>query len=143
MIGRDYRWYYYNRFCSRIIPEKEFALYENKVLTVFSAATSNAMEAVYDRMYRSYEINEKPTPEDKELDKIVANAICRAANALYDFRKTYAGFRKGIKSESNDGASVTYETVSPFTLEKQENKLILKTLKGCLAGTGLLYRGVR
>lgn len=77
-----------------------------------------------------------------ELEYITAikNAVCAAAEALYDCQQNIAP-QKGIKSQSADGVSVTYSTLSPTSLQKMEETMMYRAIQKELCGTGLLYKG--
>ena len=77
---------------------------------------------------------------DNVTDK-VRNAVCAAAEALYECSSKYATLNPGIKSENTDGYSVTYQDHSVSDISVQQDKAMYKAVRRELSGTGLLYRG--
>lgn len=71
----------------------------------------------------------------------VKNAVCSAAEELYKATQAVANTPGGVKSESNDGVSVTYTDTSPNTQIKQRKQAMYQAIEQELSGTGLLYRG--
>lgn len=77
---------------------------------------------------------------DNITDK-VCNAVCAAAEALYECSSKYVTLNPGIKSENTDGYSVTYQDHSAAEISVQKDKAMYRAVKQELSGTGLLYRG--
>lgn len=77
-----------------------------------------------------------------DIDDDIKNAICAAADALYKVYRLNKNVPAGVKSESVDGVSVTYQDTEATTTEKQEQSLMYSAVKAQLAHTGIMYRGV-
>lgn len=71
----------------------------------------------------------------------VKNALCYATEELYKVIQAVANIPSGVKSESNDGVSVTYTDTSPNAQIKQRKQAMYNAIEQELSGTGLLYRG--
>ena len=79
-----------------------------------------------------------------EVTEQVKNAVCAAAEAVAEIRGGVANIPQGIKSESTDGYSVTYNNdYNADELAEREKRAMYKAIKQELSGTGLLYQGVR
>lgn len=82
--------------------------------------------------------------EISEVTEQVKNAVCAAAEAVAEIREGVANIPQGIKSESTDGYSVTYNNdYNADELAEREKRAMYKAIKQELSGTGLLYQGVR
>ena len=82
--------------------------------------------------------------EISEVTEQVKNAVCAAAEAVAEIREGVANIPQGIKSESTDGYSVTYNNdYNADELAEREKRAMYKVIKQELSGTGLLYQGVR
>lgn len=118
----DYE-YYYNEYFGRKISEEQF--------TELSAEAQRFVDYVtFSRI------------NDSITDK-VRNAVCAAAEALFDCNSKYKELAPGIKSENTDGYSVTYQNHDISDISKQRNKAMYSAVQRELSGTGLLYRGVK
>ena len=85
-----------------------------------------------------------PMGEISEVAEQVKNAVCAAAEAVAEIREGVANIPQGIKSESTDGYSVTYNNdYNADELAEREKRAMYKVIKQELSGTGLLYQGVR
>ena len=78
----------------------------------------------------------------KEVTVQVQNAVCAAAEAAYEIRKSVENIPQGIKSENTDGYSVTYKDYNADELADREKKAMFRAIRQELSGTGLLYQGV-
>lgn len=74
-------------------------------------------------------------PRLKEIPDCVKRAICSAADAMQDYLSSR---ETNVKSESNDGYSVTY--TDAVNDKDCQDSMILRA-KRHLANTGLTYRG--
>ena len=101
--------YYKNNFLGTLIPCEKFYHIEKKA----SAYVKNAI------LNKNSDITE------------VKDAICATCELIFNEEK-----RNGIKSENNDGYSVTYSDNSCFAQKVYDIITIY------LANTGLLYRGM-
>lgn len=82
--------------------------------------------------------------EIAEVTEQVKNAVCAAAEAVAEIREGVQNIPQGIKSESTDGYSVTYNNdYNADELADREKRAMYKAIKQELSGTGLLYQGVR
>lgn len=74
----------------------------------------------------------------------VKNAVCAAIEAAYRCDKTYGGenYAYGVKSESKDGHSVTFDDTTLEQAERIKYQSIEHAVRTQLFGTGLLFRGV-
>lgn len=79
----------------------------------------------------------------KEVTVQVQNAVCAAAEAAYELRKSVENIPQGIKSENTDGYSVTYKDYNPDELTDRERRAMFNAIRQELYNTGLLYQGVR
>lgn len=82
----------------------------------------------------------QPVPEE------VRDACCEIAENIYAAAKTAALSEKsnGVKSENNDGHSVTFLTPGELnTAYRNTEKKNRDAARMYLANTGLLYRGIR
>lgn len=80
----------------------------------------------------------------KESDRVKL-AVCSAAEVIYNYKtRTTAGGTAGIKSESNDGYSVTYVTEAQDgqTAEAALRKKVYDAIRVYLLPTGWLSRKV-
>lgn len=78
-----------------------------------------------------------------DVTEPVKNAVCAAAEAVTEIRESVQNIPQGIKSESTDGYSVTYNNYNAEELAEREKRAMYKAIKQELSGTGLLYQGVR
>ena len=74
----------------------------------------------------------------------VKNAVCAAIEAAYQIDKNYGSDNHsyGVRSESKDGHSVTFDDTTLEQVEKIKTKSIEFAVRAELFGTGLLFRGV-
>ena len=121
MIYVDYV-YYYNEYIGRKIPEKDFEELSVQAQRFVDYVTGGKICG-------------------NVTDK-VRNAVCAAAEALYDCNSKYVNLNPGIKSENTDGYSVTYQDYSVADISAEQDKAMYKAVRRALSGTGLLYRGV-
>lgn len=77
-----------------------------------------------------------------EVTEAVKNAVCAAAEALYEVNQQLTDIPNGIKSENTDGYSVTYSDFDVSKVREEENDAMLDAITRELSGTNLLYRGV-
>lgn len=71
----------------------------------------------------------------EEIPDCVKDAVCCAVEKYADYQKLRA---QELKSESNDGYSVTYSDAGKESDMRQE---VIADMKIYLSGTGLTYRG--
>lgn len=113
----DYIWYKSSYF-GAVIPEEVFPSFAMKASYLVDNLTAGNLQSF-----------------DAAPD-CVKDAVCAAAEKLYQFEKNPA---KEIKSENNDGYSVTYADANEekaFDDAKTEIRVYLST-------SGLLFRGCR
>lgn len=120
MAYADYA-YYISSFAGTLIPAEEF----------YSLANKAERYVNYITMHRI-----------KEVTDSVKNAVCAAAEALYEVHQQYANIPKGIKSENTDGYSVSYAEFDIEKFKQQEKTAMHNAIVQELSGTGLLYQGV-
>lgn len=113
--------YYKNSFAGTLIPAEEFSSLANKAERFIDYLTMHRIEAVTDS---------------------VKNAVCAAAEAVYEIQKQYANIPQGVKSENTDGYSVTFADFDIEKFKQQEKSVMYDAIAQELSGTGLLYRGV-
>lgn len=77
-----------------------------------------------------------------EATGAVKNAVCAAAEALYEVDRRYEAVPNGIKAENTDGYSVTYTEATAAKLRREQEEAMLEAIVWELADTGLLYQGV-
>ena len=77
-------------------------------------------------------------------DDIVKNAVCAAAEAYHDAAQMVSGANGPLKSESNDGYSVTYASqgIDGETSEQLQNRKMYAAVRIYLLPTGWLNRKV-
>lgn len=114
--------YYLGDYHGRPVSIEDFFHYAAKAERMLDYVTSGRVDTVTEK---------------------VKNAVCAAIEAVHEFNVSLSKIPDGVKSESNDGASVTYQDNSYSNVRKQEDKLMYNAIRRELAGTGLLYRGVR
>lgn len=114
----DYE-YYSNTYGGKTIPKDSFDVVEKRAEAVLHRIT-------FDRV--------KQLPEIPDL---VKDAICAMAEVRYQEEKK----QPGLKSETIDGYSVTYESSGGTAGASGTVKLMYEEAKVYLANTGLLYRG--
>ena len=119
--------YYMNGYSGHVLGESDFNKYLGEAVRCVSRLTSGRSER---EEYSSF-------PK-------VKNAICAAAETAYNCDKTYGGdnFSYGVKSESKDGHSVTFDGTTLEQAERIKSKSIERAVRAELFGTGLLFRGV-
>lgn len=113
--------YYTNSFAGTLIPAEEFSSLANKAERFIDYLTMHRIEDVTDS---------------------VKNAVCAAAEAVYEIQKQYANIPQGVKSENTDGYSVTFADFDIEKFKQQEKSVMYDAITQELSGTGLLYRGV-
>lgn len=116
----DYN-YYENSFAGTLIPAEDFPSIANKAERYINYVT----------MHRIVDVTDS-----------VKNAVCAAAEAVYEVQQHYANIPKGIKSENTDGYSVTFAEFDIDKFRQQENDAMYNAVVQELSGTGLLYQGV-
>lgn len=116
----DYE-YYKNSFAGTLIPAEEFSSLANKAERYVNYLT----------MHRITEVTDE-----------VKNAVCAAAEAVYEIQRQYEGIPKGVKSENTDGYSVSYADFDIDKFRQQERQAMYEAVRQELCGTGLLYQGV-
>lgn len=114
--------YYQNNWAGTLIPAQSFEEYSLKAERLVRFVTQRRI---------------------KEITNEVKNAVCAAAEASYEIRKSVENIPHGIKSENTDGYSVTFKDYDPDKLAQREQHAMLEAIKQELSGTGLLYQGVR
>lgn len=120
MLYADYE-YYVSYWAGTAIPSpEEYIEYANKA-----------------QRYLDYVTQHRIT----DITTQVKNAVCSAAEELYKAMEATANIPSGIKSESNDGVSVTYTDTIPNTQIRQRKQAMYQAIEQELSGTGLLYRG--
>lgn len=115
--------YYITVWAGIEIPAQDFTRLANKVGRQIDYLTTNR-------------VNLLPT-----VPAEVKNAVCAAVEELYQLQQSVKNNPAGIKSESNDGVSVTYQDSSINNIIKQEQIIMNRAIRQDLADTGLLYRG--
>ena len=113
----DYDWYKTNYFGS-VIPEEAFPSFAMKASYLVDGLTAGNLQSL-----------------DTAPD-CVKDAICAAAEKLYQFDQSPT---KEIKSENNDGYSVTYAD----TNEEKARDDAKAEIRVYLSTSGLLFRGCR
>lgn len=113
----DYDWYKVNYF-GAVIPEEAFPSFAMKASYLVDGLTAGNLQSL------------DVTPD------CVKDAVCAAAEKLYHFEQSPA---KEIKSENNDGYSVTYADANE---EKARDDAKTK-IRVYLSTSGLLFRGCR
>ena len=119
--------YYMNGYSGHVLEESDFNKYLGEAVRCVSRLTSGRSEQ---EEYSSF-------PK-------VKNAICAAAETAFNCDKTYGGdnFSYGVKSESKDGHSVTFDGTTLEQAERIKSKSLERAVRAELFGTGLLFRGV-
>lgn len=112
--------YYKHSFAGTLIPAEEFTSLANKA-----------------ERYLDY-----VTMHNTDISDPVKNAVCAAAEAVYEVQRQYADIPKGIKSENTDGYSVSYADFDIDKLRQQEKQAMYEAIRQELSGKGLLYQGV-
>lgn len=116
----DYN-YYKNSFAGTMISAKDFPSLASKAERYINYLT----------MHRIVDVTDS-----------VKNAVCAAAEAVYEVQEQYANIPKGIKSENTDGYSVAFTEFDIEKFKKQESTAMYNAIVKELSGTGLLYQGV-
>lgn len=120
MAYADYE-YYITSFAGTLIPVKEFSSLANKAERYIDYLTMHRI---------------------KEVTDSVKNAVCAAAEAVYEVQQQYANIPQGVKSENTDGYSVTFADFDIEKFKQQEKSAMYDAISQELSGTGLLYQGV-
>lgn len=118
MVYADYE-YYTEQYLGNKISEADFPKYARWASKMIDRLT-------FDRTSKLAE---------EEIPDGVRDAVCSAAECNFDW---VAEKSRGVKSESNDGYSVTYTDVEG---DAQAFNDILSNVRMYLLPTGLLYRG--
>lgn len=118
--------YYTDSFAGSLIPAEEFSPLEREAERLLGYITQ--------KKYL--------TESRSETIITVKNALCSAVEEAYELNLQYANIPLGIKSESTDGHSVTFDRPDPSNLTKQRRKLMYDIFAQELFYTGLLYQGV-
>lgn len=105
--------------------------------TMLSAEDFPSLSAKAER-YLDYVTHHRIT----EATDAVKNAVCAAAEALYEVNRRYDAVPNGIKSENTDGYSVTYTESDAREIRRQQDDAMLDAITQELSGTNLLYQGV-
>lgn len=132
----------YEEYCElgySIIKIDEYDAYERKSRLMLESFAGCNLDALIAKIENGEALSET----EAELIKKVKIAICNAADAAYELHLSYSKALRGIKSESNDSASVTFVDENPFEIKKQEKRIVCQEIRSVLGSTGLLYRGVR
>lgn len=127
----DYTWYENEYLLGRepVILDEDFPFWEKKARRAIDQATCNRIPAL------------------SELPDIVKDCTCELAEFMYKADKleqeNLANGAAGVlASYSNDGQSGTYDvSQSAYTAEGRRQET-LRIIRGYLADTGLMYRGV-
>lgn len=114
--------YYTDSWAGTLIPAQEFNSYARKAERLINYIVSGGV---------------------KEVTEPVKNAVCAAAEAAYELRKSIENIPQGIKSENTDGYNVTYKDYNADDLADREKRAMFKAIRQELYNTGLLYQGVR
>nr|DAV36016.1 MAG TPA: Head Tail Connector Protein [Caudoviricetes sp.] len=114
--------YYTDSWAGTLIPAQEFNSYARKAERLINYIVSGGV---------------------KEVTEPVKNAVCAAAEAAYELRKSVENIPQGIKSENTDGYSVTYKDYNIDELTDMERRAMFNAIRQELYNTGLLYQGVR
>lgn len=136
----------YEEYCElgySIIKIDEYDAYERKSRLMLESFAGCNLGALIAKIEKSRDNGEALSETEAELIKKVKIAICNAADAAYELHLSYSKALCGIKSESNDGASLTFVDENPFEIKKQEKRIMCQEIRSVLGSTGLLYRGVR
>lgn len=113
----DYDWYKSNYF-GAIVPEEAFPFFAVKASYLIDSLTAGNLRPLY------------------ESPDCVKDAVCAATEKLYQFQQSPA---REIKSENNDGYSVTYADAS----EEKALDDAKTEIRVYLSTSGLLFRGCR
>lgn len=116
----DYNYYLLDWVGSEIPTPEEYFQYASKAQIYLNYVTSHRIS---------------------DVTTNVKNALCAATEELYKSVKAVENIPIGVKSESNDGVSVTYTERSRNQLAKERKQLMYAAIQEELSGTGLLYRG--
>lgn len=119
--------YYIEIYLGHVLTSNDFCKYLGEAVRCVSRLTSG-------RSDRDEYANEPK----------VKNAVCAAAEAAYQCDYTYGveNYSFGVKSESMDGHSVTFDGTTKEQAENIKAKSIERAVRAELIGTGLLFRGV-
>lgn len=113
----DYAWYR-DEYFGTAIPEAAFPAFSMKASYLVDGMTAGNLDAV------------------DAVPGCVKDAVCAAAEKLYQFQQSPA---RGIRSESNDGYSVSYADAS----EEKAKDDARADIRVYLGTSGLLFRGCR
>lgn len=116
----DYNYYVSSWVGSKIPTQEEFIKYAVTAQRYLNYVTSNQI---------------------KEVTSAVKNALCSATEELYKSTKATEDIPVGIKSESNDGVSITYSESNAGEYVKYRKRCMYTAIEEELSETGLLYRG--
>lgn len=119
MLYADYS-YYASAYAGTIVPAAEFNEYAHRAQRFLDYITQHKIS---------------------DVTEAVKTALCGATEALYEVSQQTDKIPKGIKSENNDGVSVTFADTSANSIVKQKQQCMLNAIYQALSGTGLLYRG--
>lgn len=108
------RQYYYNNFTEDYIPTSEISRFLKRAYITLKAITFSRIDNVIE-------------------EDTVKQCICEVCEVLYKHE-----MRDGIKSENNDGYSVTYDES-----EMSKDKEIKRIAELYLGPMGLMYAGVQ
>lgn len=121
--------YYEDRFHGKTIPEETFDNIVRKTMLLLKHLSSGRITDSFEADYPEYAMD-------------IKDAVCAAADVMYR-KETELNKHGGkeVKSESNDGCSISYVTEGIDGSTSGSERQASKTLKWCLSHTGLLYRG--
>lgn len=121
--------YYDDGFRGKTIPEDAFDNIVRKTMLLLKHLSSGRITDSFEMDYPEYALD-------------IKDAICVAADVMYR-REAEMNKHSGkeVKSESNDGCSISYVTEGSDGSTSGSERQASKTLKWCLSHTGLLYRG--
>jgi hypothetical protein len=119
--------YYRDGYFGHVLKEEDFNKYLGEAVRCVSRLTFGRSER-----------------EEYSNEPKVKNAICAAAEAAFQCDSTYGDdiFSFGVKSESKDGHSVTFDGTTKDQAERIKAKSMERAVRTELFGTGLLFRGV-
>lgn len=115
----DYEWYS-TEYGGAAIPATAFPSYASRASAIVDQITFGRVAKL---------------AKDGALLDCVRDAVCAAAESLYEYKQAAS---REIKSESNDGYSVTYADAGTEQQAMSKAAMLIKTY---LSNTGLLYRG--
>jgi hypothetical protein len=121
----------------------DYKYYTNKFegVIIENESSFNALAHKAER-YLDYVCHERVSKiMDTYCGEKIKNAVCAAAEALFEIKQQYDNIPQGIKSENTDGYSVTYREYDITEIKKQEHQAMYLAMAQELSGTGLLYQG--